>query len=403
MRSGKKILYLSYEGMTDALGQSQVLSYMEKLAAEFEVAIISFEKKDRFLTLGKEIEEKCKRAGIAWYPLSYTKTPPVVSTVYDVWKMRRKANSLYKQKKFDIVHCRSYITSLVGLELKKKFGVKFIFDMRGFWIDEKIEAGYWKKGSPVYASVINYLRKKESLFYTHADVIVSLTKAAKDVILSMRPDCAGKVFVIPTCVNLQVFGPFNAAARQEVRAEMNIPADAFVLLYSGGYGANYNIGFLKEVFAEIKKEWPESYILVLSKDGITGLENDEIKKDVRAISLPYSKVGRYLMAGDLGVINYTHHFSVSARSPTKLAEYWACGLPAVAPPGIGDVDYLFTHYKKGGILYGQDFIARLKEIVQSDKTTLRSYAEDYFSLESGVAKYRGLYHFILPAPGSPAA
>ncbi len=27
----------------------------------------------------------------------------------------------------------------VGLSLKEKFGVKFLFDMRGFWADEKAD------------------------------------------------------------------------------------------------------------------------------------------------------------------------------------------------------------------------------------------------------------------------
>ena len=31
----------------------------------------------------------------------------------------------------------------VGLSLNKKFGVKFLFDMRGFWADEKADGGAW--------------------------------------------------------------------------------------------------------------------------------------------------------------------------------------------------------------------------------------------------------------------
>lgn len=381
--------------MTDPLGQSQVLSYMEKLAAVYDVSIISCEKRNRYAQLSNEIQERCSRAGITWHPLFFTKKPPVVSTAYDVRKMLRKADSLFKKSHYTVVHCRSYLASLVGLSMKRKYGARFIFDMRGFWIDEKIEGGYWKKDNWLFKPVIKYLRAKEKAFYQEADVVVSLTNAAKDVIVTNGWAVAEKIHVIPTCVNLEVFKPFRDPVRKKVREELGIPADAFVLLYSGGYGANYDIDFLKIIFKEIHAIYPICCILVLSKDGVTGLENDPVSKHVYSISLPYSKVSEYLMAGDLGVINYVHRFSVAGRSPTKLGEYWASGLPAVSPQGIGDVDYLFSVYKYAGILYSRaDFSQRLQEVLKTDKALLREYADEYFGLDNGVKKYDNIYKLL---------
>lgn len=395
MKTRKKILYLSYEGMTDSLGQSQVLSYMLKLSAAYDITIVSCEKKDRYEQLNKEIREKCTAAGINWQPLFYTKRPPVFSTLYDVVKMKRKAVSLHKEKQFDIVHCRSYITSIVGLQLKRHYGLKFIFDMRGFWIDERVEAGYWNQKNILYRTVTNYFRKKEQQFYRESDCIVTLTDASRKAIEKICEGVAGvaeKIHIIPTCVNLEVFKPFDLAIRKEVRQKMGIPENAFVLLYSGGFGANYNISFLLEVFNTIKENIPGACILVLSKDGVTGLEQEKNAGSIFSISLTYSQVGDYLMAGDLGVVNYTNHFSVAGRSPTKLAEYWACGLPAVAPQGVGDVDFLFSTYTQSGILYNKsNFTEQLKAVLQVDKKTLRSYADDYFSLEKGVRLYSAIY------------
>ena len=39
-----RILYISYDGMLEPLGQSQVLSYLEGLAITNEIYLISFEK-----------------------------------------------------------------------------------------------------------------------------------------------------------------------------------------------------------------------------------------------------------------------------------------------------------------------------------------------------------------------
>ena len=388
----KKILYISYDGMTDPLGQSQVLSYMQKLSNKYEVSIISSEKKDRYKNFGKEIRDVCAKSGINWHPLLYTKSPPVLSTLYDVWNLMRKSKRLNRKEKFDIVHCRSYISSIIGLQFKKKYGTAFIFDMRGFWVDERIEGGGWNQNSFLYKLVIKYFRRKEQQFYEHSDVIVTLTQASKRAIELIQPDIKLKIRVIPTCVNLDVFKSFDPSLRNKIRDKMGIPKDAFVLLYSGGFGANYNISFLLQVYNKIKQDKPGACILILSKDGVTGLEQEKNAGKIFSISLPYSQVGEYLMAGDIGVINYNNHFSVAGRSPTKLGEYWACGLPAIAPKGVGDVDYLFTHYDKSGVLYDEaTFCHELNDTLKVKRDTLRSYAEEYFGLDNGVKMYDTIY------------
>ena len=135
--SVKKVLYISYDGMTDPLGQSQVLPYLVKLSQSgYQFTLLSFEKKDRYQKEGKIIEAICTSSSINWQPLVFTKNPPILAKIYDRWQMKRKAMQLYKQYRFDMIHCRSYIAAEMGLALKKKTGVKFFFDMRGFWADE---------------------------------------------------------------------------------------------------------------------------------------------------------------------------------------------------------------------------------------------------------------------------
>jgi len=394
----KHVLYLSYDGMTDPLGQGQVLSYLQGLSREgYDISLISFEKSARYAKTKAAIEAICASAGIAWHPLMYTKKPPVFSTLYDFYRMWRSAVKLHIKKKFMLVHCRSYIPALAGLRMKQKFGTAFIFDMRGFWIDEKIETGEWDYKKQIYKWVVKFLRKKESQFYEKADMIITLTEAARQVVIAKKPDLQNTVTVIPTCVNLEIFKPFQSAIRNSVREKLGIPLNAFVLLYSGGYGANYDIGFLLKVFNRLKENDPDTCMLILSKDGITGLENQSETKNIFTTSLPYDQVGDFLMAGDLGVINYTNRFSVAGRSPTKLGEYWACGLPAVAPEGIGDVNALFTKYYKAGILFREaDFDHQLNEVMRTQKNELRHFAEEYFGLQKGIGAYKSVYDRLVP-------
>ena len=99
------ILYLSYDGLTDALGQSQILAYQKHIASgECHVTIISFEKKEAFAKLGEKTTQTCKEAGINWQHFFYTKTPPVFSTAFDLHRAWQKIKEIATTNRIDIVH-----------------------------------------------------------------------------------------------------------------------------------------------------------------------------------------------------------------------------------------------------------------------------------------------------------
>ena len=157
----KHILYLSYDGMTDPLGQSQVLPYIIGLTKEgYSFHLVSFEKPDRYLQNRKTIEAICKENNIDWRPLKYTKRPPLLSTVWDVFKMKKVAKELHKKHSLSLIHCRSYISALIGLSFKRNYNVPFLFDMRGFWADERVDGGLWNLKNPIFKIVYNFFKRK---------------------------------------------------------------------------------------------------------------------------------------------------------------------------------------------------------------------------------------------------
>src|SRR6266850_2582929 len=90
------VLYLSYDGLTDPLGQSQILPYLGGLS-RYTITIISFEKRDRFETGKASVQEFCGAHKLNWVPLAYHKSPPVFSTLYDALRLRRKARDLHRK------------------------------------------------------------------------------------------------------------------------------------------------------------------------------------------------------------------------------------------------------------------------------------------------------------------
>src|SRR6478736_8217005 len=110
--------------MTDPLGRSQVLPYLEGLAARgHEITLLSCEKPERMEADGSAVRAICQRAGIDWRPVAYHKSPPVLSGMIDVAVLKREAARLHRLKRFNLVHCRSYMAAIAGDWLKRKHGV----------------------------------------------------------------------------------------------------------------------------------------------------------------------------------------------------------------------------------------------------------------------------------------
>src|SRR5690349_20856012 len=105
-----EVLYISYDGMTDPLGQSQVIPYLVELSKSgLHFHLVSFEKKLRYEKEKQHIAALLNASGITWHPLPYTKSPPVLSTMYDLSEMKRIGKQLIRQHDIKVVHCRSYI------------------------------------------------------------------------------------------------------------------------------------------------------------------------------------------------------------------------------------------------------------------------------------------------------
>ena len=133
-----KTLYLSYDGMTDPLGQSQVLPYLKEISSNREIHIISCEKPTNFRRDKLRIEKIINGTNIHWHPLQYNKFPPIISTLWDLWKIKKLALKLNKSYKFKLIHCRSHLMALLGLSLKLSINTPFLFDMRSFFPEERV-------------------------------------------------------------------------------------------------------------------------------------------------------------------------------------------------------------------------------------------------------------------------
>lgn len=142
-------LYISYDGVLEPLGQSQVVNYLMGLSSTCHQTLISFEKpwdlRDRDRVQG--LEEAFRTARITWVRLRYHKRPPVLSTLLDALLGVLVGLYVCLTRPVRVIHARGYMPALIAVMLKWVAGPKFVFDMRGFWADEKVDGGHWSKTS----------------------------------------------------------------------------------------------------------------------------------------------------------------------------------------------------------------------------------------------------------------
>lgn len=407
----RRILYLSYDGMTDPLGQSQVLPYLIGLTKKgYQFTLISFEKADR-LNKGKAIIEKiCQESHIDWHPLSYTKTPPILSTIKDIKALKKKIRDLHQANPFLLVHCRSYITALAGLWMKKKSGVKMIFDMRGFWADERVDGGLWNLKNPLFKTVYKYFKRKEKQFLEQADYTISLTHNAEKVIHSWQT-IAGQpipIQVIPCCVDLALFDPasIQLSAVAEKKRELNIPGGISVLSYIGSIGTWYMLPEMLAFFKRwLQKEQDAIFLFVtndnaehiLAEAAASGITGDNI----RIRSAARTEVPLFISLCDYSLFFIKPVFSKKASSPTKQGEIMAMGKPVICNSGVGDTDHVIKEYASGTLV--DEFTDALFDKVinqvvvgnQFNPEKIRIGASQFFALEEGVRRYEEVYKKVL--------
>ena len=391
------VLYISYDGMTDPLGQSQVLPYIQGLTERgYRFTLISFEKEER-KDRTPFIANLIKSIGIDWYPLSYTKRPPILSTLWDIRQMRKLAFKLHEQKAFKIIHCRSYIAAMVGLEMKQKLGAKFLFDMRGFYADERVDGGIWKLENPIFKQVYQFFKRKEKEFFQHADHVVSLTHSGKNIIENWDIASA-PITVIPCCVDLELF--------QAKELENHQTKSQLVVGYLGGIGTWYMLPEMLDFFKVLLASYPQALFHFITRESPEMIIKEAEKRQIPKTNLLIEGANREdiphkISQWDFSIFFIKPVFSKQASSPTKQGEIMAMGIPIVCNSGVGDTDYVIDKYD-GGILVAefaaesyQNVVQNIDTLKQLNKSKIKTGAEDFYSLEKGILEFAKAYQSAL--------
>lgn len=383
--------------MLEPLGESQVVAYLELLAVEYTIHLISFEKAEDWAKQS-ERQALCARigaAGIQWHPLRYHKWPSAIATAWDIACGTLLGLWLTLVHRVSILHARSYVASMMAFFIKRLTGVRYVFDMRGFWADERVDGGLWPAGGRLYKLAKRFERR----FLLNADHVVTLTHAAVRIIqgFSYLQSRSPPFTVIPTCADLKRFKP----------APKVYGPNPFVLGYVGTVGTWYLFDHVAATVATLLRLRPDAQFLVVNRG-----EHSHIRDRLQAAGVPMSavqitsathaEVPTLMSRMHAGIFFIKPAYSKQGSAPTKLAEFLGCGIPCLGNSGVGDMAEIL-HKDRVGValerLNDRSIAKGLQDLFElvADPTTMHRCVESarkHFSLEDGVAKYRDIYEAL---------
>lgn len=393
--------------MREPLVQTQVLPYIREIMKDgVRFTLLTFEPKRlpedlvEFETIRRQLEVE----GIDWQRLPYHKRFSVLATAWDILRGALFIRSYIARDKPDILHGRVHVPTLMGA-LARKFSrhkPKLLFDIRGFMPEEYTDAGIWPEGGILYRTA----KRVERWLMKEADGFVVLTEKARDILFpeskgTGRDKLGRPVEVIPCCVDLNRFLTFDSDSRESKRRELGI-GDRRVFAYVGSFGGWYMTDEMLDFFAVARAHDPNSFVMILTqrdkemviqhlkKRGF--VDNDYFVGSVTPKELP-----SYLGAADVAISFIKACYSKQSSSPTKIAEYLACGLPIIANRGVGDVDELLSSNGNGCLVNDftdEEFIGAISTVAEqsADRVDRVQVAKDEFDLARvGGKRYRQIY------------
>jgi glycosyltransferase involved in cell wall biosynthesis len=398
VQRGGRVTHVSLDGLSTPLGESQVLAVSERLQSMgWECTILSLEPESGDPDAFDGLDVRMASSGIRWQHRPYRRGR--IGAVRNALSMTAMLRDVWERT--DLVHCRSYFGAFFPAAADIFGSTPYVFDTRGYWVEEKIEAGHWFQDAASRAIA----RRVERELYQRASGVVSLTElAAEDVRNGRfgRRHPRERSICIPTCVDYTTFTMDRGPAPHDF---LN---DGPIVAYVGSLNPSYEYRKSLELVALTLSRIPQARFLALTSQ-VSEMRSlaDEfaIPASRRLItSVAHNRIHRWLPWIDFGVTLLVNPIQAKRASmPTKLAEFFATGIAPISHGANSEVTDWVNRAGSGMVLEdlspnslerAADFVAR--GVPDADVLMrARLAAEKHFSLDSGAERYDALFRDVL--------
>jgi glycosyltransferase involved in cell wall biosynthesis len=395
-------LYVCYLSIADPLVDSQVLAYLDGLAATgHTIHLLSFEPAGGDRAQRHRVRAALRDRGIHWHRLRYHKRPSLPATLYDVLCGTLACVWLVRRHRLHAIHARNHVPAAMALLAAPLAPHRLIFDLRGLMGQEYVDAGRWPAGG--IAARLTARVQRAGL--RRAVGIVVLTERVRSILFGTGAAGHDGVFVIPCCADVERIAA-GRDGRERTRERLRLSGRR-VLVYVGKFGGWYMDAELAQLFAVASEAIDDLHLLVITQADAGGLRALLAARGVDAgrctvTSIAHDRLGEALGAADAGLALIAPMPSKVASSPTKVSECLAAGLPVIAT-AIGDTGELLGGGGTGVVLTEFTDAAyrraagELTALIDDPRTAERciALARARLSLaEVGLPRYRALYEHV---------
>ncbi len=401
----KNTLFISIDGLSDPLGQSQIIPYLKIISKKNKkLYVYSMEKKNNLFKNKKKIQKVLSQYNIHWKYTYYFIGMGKLSNLINYTKLFFICLRMLILKDINIIHGRGHIPSLFGFIIKKLLKKKLIFDFRGFWVDERVD-----NNTLILSNYLDLIIYKINKFFEYktiknSDKIVCLTNKARNEIIKTFDYDLNNISVIPCCTDYNFFNINKKSDYNKlIRKKLNIPNNSIVFSYCGSLGGVYMFDEMINFFIEYEKINKNSFFLIITNNldiaekYLLNLNKiNEIDKII-TINLDRDNIPPYLSITNIFLSFIKNSYARLAMSPTKLSECLSLGIPVVINKGIGDTEkilkvcnsgYVFDISKKN---YVKKIINEIPNIMNLDENNIKSKSKELLDIKVAKIRYSMLY------------
>ena len=327
----KNLLWVMYDSITNSIFQGQVLNPLLKLAPSYhQVFLITFEPK---ILPSQHLEKLIpSTAPITIIQIQRLPFLGIISLYYAGYQLKKQ---LRLCGDYECI-ARGPFASWISKKSVNSHCIKLTLQARGLLAEECAythQPKNWYQRLGYRFKYHSYQNIEHWAYQPHKTIntIVEAVSPALQEYLIKRYHLFQSSFAIakndiPDPIEKEKIQQW----RQQMRAKLSIPANAYVYCYNGSshpWQCPYEtISFFKEQYQKNHS----ACLLILSFD--RQIFESLLKKEqlpsssYRIITVPHDEIYRYLSAADAGIIFRKNHDINWTARPTKILEYQAIGL-----------------------------------------------------------------------------
>lgn len=329
MHPEAQVFYVTYTSIESHLGTSQVVRPLVALAERgFRYRLVSVESAEGS-NAGSWSRRQLAAAGIDHHPILRRASESFAAPALHR-RVLAQVLRLARTHRPKLLHVRGYHPAAVARVVQQLLGVPYLFDARGYWIDEQLDHERWFTTQPRLLAA----RLMESELYRSAAAVVQLTEeAAEDVRnhVFCRWDPAKPCVSLPTACD---FDDFRLPSPAELEARARIPTVAWVGSFNAAYDTEPALAFMRA----FHRRQPNARLAVFTSQ--TEEAREILKQESFAFTTEtraHHEMPEALRGVTFGFLLRANTFANRASMPTKFAEFVAAGVSPIHFGGNDDL------------------------------------------------------------------